>query len=346
MRILSRDLGPVTGSHHTAPDNPRLKYAIRQKTEISKAPDPGTNSVPGSVTLEAALTLPLVLFFCGILFSFFLGQLWQIRTQRALDTVCEKITVWSYGLEFADRYTDADLMKLADAESGGLKGLKGSAFRVLIGEENWKEAARGFLAQQAAAFLWQELLKGVLAESIGRDLLERSPIRGGAQGLSLSGSTLADRKLDLVLRYRVESPVRFPFAVSYEVVQRSCRRLWVGTPQTMTADEADGEEDTVFVTAKGSVYHVSLGCRSLKIDPKAVPGDTLPYLRNDSGGRYYPCRYCVKRDPAAAVVYVTPSGDRYHNDRSCSRITRDVTKIALSEAQEKYRPCSFCADAS
>ena len=89
----------------------------QDRKELSKSRDPGAASFPAGLTVEAALILPLFLLICSLFFTFFSGQIWQLRLQKALDEVCEDVAVWSYLVDFADDYTDIDLLSLAD---GGL----------------------------------------------------------------------------------------------------------------------------------------------------------------------------------------------------------------------------------
>ena len=146
---------------------------------------------------------------------------------------------------------------------------------------------------------------------------------------------------------RFVAKVGFPFRLRIPVTVRSLRRLWTGTvllqQEEHAQEEADEEETVVYVTENGEVFHRSLQCRILKIRPVAVPASEVGALRNNSGGKYYPCDYCCHGRPVSeGLVYITDDGIRYHADRDCGEITRYVRKIAFSEAQGKYRPCFYC----
>ena len=317
-----------------------------KENRLSRPISSGT-SLPGGITVEAAFTLPLFLLVCSLFFTFFSGQFWQIRFQKALDEVCEDVSVWSYIVDFADDYTGTDLLTLADGGrlSGALKGSTDDITALLRGESGLMDEIKLFLLEKGSALLWQPLLKEWIIEKLGREALRTAPIKDGERGISLSGSTLHGRDLDLVLTYRIESPLRFPLGLSYPVVQRCCRRLWVGTAviKNPAGEDPEENEDIVYVTANGTVYHTNRSCRTLNIQMQTVLISELPRLRNTSGGKYYPCERCAKgRLPSLTTAIITIPGSRYHYQADCGSLKRMIAEMPLSEAQEKYRLCRFC----
>ncbi len=310
----------------------------------------------GSMAVEAALVFPLFLGICALFFTFFGGQLLSLSLQKALDAVCEDVAVWSYAVDFAEDYTGTDLMSLAEGShlSGALNGNGEELLDFLSGKLDIVEEIQVFLKEQTAALFWQTMLKWWLIGKVGKPRLDQfALLDGGAEGLSLSGSTLRNRELDLVLTYRIRSPLPFPFSLHYDVVQRSCRRLWTGTPTTLpketdpAAEEESGEEekeeDVVYMTVCGTVYHTDKNCRSLAIKVGAYSLSAVPSLRNENGGKYYPCERCTLRSGVTeGIVYLTESGVRYHIDRDCPSLKRTLIEIAKSEAEASYRACRFC----
>ena len=89
----------------------------KENKSLSQDPISEAPFLPGSITVEAALTLPFFLLLFSLFFTFFSAQLWQLRLQRALDGVCEDVAVWSYLVDFAEDYCGKDILSLAD---GGL----------------------------------------------------------------------------------------------------------------------------------------------------------------------------------------------------------------------------------
>lgn len=308
---------------------------------------PGNGRQPASLTIEAALALPIFLLAAGLFFSFFSAQLLQLRFQKALDEIGEDVAVWSYVLDFADDYTGTDLLTLADggALSGALAGDGEDLSALLSQDADLVHEVELFLFEKGSALVWQQLIKQWLIGKAGRDRLDRSVIQGGADGLSLSGSTLHGRELDLVLSYRICPLFGRAFGISSPVVQRSCRRLWIGTKVVKTEEEETEEaeqEETVYVTEKGAAYHKDLNCRVFNVKPISVPLAAVPSMRNEEGKIYYPCDRCVEGRPDQLMVWLTDFGVRYHYEADCPGLKRTIIEIAISEAREKYRPCGFC----
>lgn len=319
----------------------------KENKSLSQDPISEAPFLPGSITVEAALTLPFFLLLFSLFFTFFSAQLWQLRLQRALDGVCEDVAVWSYLVDFAEDYCGKDILSLADGGllEGALSGDGEAVVSLLKGEGDILQEIRQFLISRGTALLWQPLLKEWVVERAGRSQLEASPIRGGPAGLSLSGSTLKNRELDLVLTYQVESFISFPLKLSFPVAQRSARQLWVGTRvQKWDAEEEEEEaqEASCFVTETGSVYHKTKGCRVLDLKVQTVSFSSLPSLRNTSGGKYYACARCARGSAPPGEVIITIPGTRYHYRSDCRNLKRTIIEISVSEAETKYRPCHFC----
>ncbi|MCD7957234.1 MAG: hypothetical protein LUG93_16090 [Lachnospiraceae bacterium] len=157
----------------------------------------------------------------------------------------------------------------------------------------------------------------------------------------LSSLMQEDEMIDLVLTYQVSTPFAIVNLPGTFFIQRASVRAWVGRSEE-EADEAEtGEEDDeyVYVTETGTVYHRSADCTYLKLSTFTVDINTLATLRNNSGEIYHACELCGAE--AGAIVYVTTEGNRYHSSLSCSSLKRTVTQVKLSEVGELHA-CSKC----
>lgn len=335
----ARQESPRTGS-----DPPR--GALTGKTDPPRGALTGKADAPhGALTVEAALTMGIFLLLCSLFMTFFQGQRVRLRLQHELDSICESVAKWSYAVSFVEGYTGTDLLALANGSNlqGILDGDLSLAFEYLSGETDLVRDIQAFLVQKGSALVWQEILRQWLIRRVGDEAWIRRAVVDGPQGLSLTGSLLQDRHLDLALSYRIHSPFDVPFGIRFKVVQRSCRHLWIGTESVRLDEEEETQEDVVYVTETGVVYHESLSCRVLAIHPRAVPVEQIGQERNRSGARYYACRYCAKKNPETSVYYITVEGIRYHTTPDCSELKRSVRTLHRSEAEGKYRPCSYCA---
>ncbi|MDE6937540.1 MAG: pilus assembly protein, partial [Lachnospiraceae bacterium] len=99
------------------------------------------------------------------------------------------------------------------------------------------------------------------------------------------------------------------------------------------------DEETVYITETGLVYHRDYHCTHLELSIRMVSSAELESLRNNSGGRYYPCGQCVRLGKNG--VYITNTGDRYHSSLSCSGLKRTIYAVPVSEAVGR-RACSRC----
>lgn len=102
------------------------------------------------------------------------------------------------------------------------------------------------------------------------------------------------------------------------------------------------EEEIVYITENGARYHMDTGCVSLRISVQTVHSSQLSAMRNQSGGRYYPCERC--RPSKSGVFFITRDGDRYHRGADCSSLKRTVRAVSLEEAVKLGRSaCSKCS---
>ena len=107
---------------------------------------------------------------------------------------------------------------------------------------------------------------------------------------------------------------------------------WTGASWEETSDPNESPEKMVYVTASGTVYHKSLDCSHLKLSVSRISGSEVSSKRNDSGEKYYACESCSKGQKPGSYVYITKSGNRFHNDRTCSGLKRTVRLVKESKA--------------
>lgn len=123
----------------------------------------------------------------------------------------------------------------------------------------------------------------------------------------------------------------------FPVIQKVKARKWTG----YDIRENEKEEETVYITKTGTVYHRSPNCTHIKLDIRNVPSETLSTARNNDGSKYYPCDICVKKNKAAGNVYITREGTCYHNRADCMGLKRSVKAVPISKVGAR-RPCSRC----
>ena len=155
-----------------------------------------------------------------------------------------------------------------------------------------------------------------------------------AENLTLAGSEFGGEQIRICVSYRLKLPVTFGRWSSIPVTQQVVYRKWIGA-----SNGADvSNDDYVYITPYGSVYHRSTECRYLDLTVRAVGSNEVIKLRNRDGSIYYAC-HCAK--DASGSVYVTDYGTSYHGKIDCSGLKRTIHKIPTGEVGSR-QPCSQC----
>ena len=279
---------------------------MRDRKKVSCLQFTHSKALRGSLTVEAALSLPLVLLMmAGILFLFSFLTV-ETKVQAAIDRVGENTAACYYGIEMAENTALGQKIKEVTGLPLLSEGLSSAAVKALVTDE-----MEGFAA--------------------GEELLA-----GGTAGLVFLGSGYDAETKNLTIRttYALKIPV-LPFSgLLMPVTQQAVYRAYVG--QELAEKE---EEQTVYVAENGKVYHTALTCTYLKLSIRQVDTAQVPFLRNADGGKYSACELCGKGSGTA--VFITDYGDRYHYNQNCSGLKRGIRSIPLSQVGE-LPECSRC----
>lgn len=241
----------------------------------------------GSLTVEAALVLPL--FFFAVL------------TLLNLMEVCRLQGMVNMSLQ-------------ESAETLGTYGY------VLAGEEEGAEMVLG----TGACMMYAQ-------SQMPEEVREHGSI-------SLLRSRYEDHTVKLQADYKMKIGYLF-FRPEVKVTCRASVRAWEG--DTDQERQAGNYEEMVFVTEHGQVYHISSACRHLSVKISAGSKGKISSMRNESGERYHACEKCVGGGAVNDLLYVTSSGNRYHNSSECSGLKRSVRLVKHSEVAG-YPVCSTC----
>ena len=271
----------------------------------------------GSLTVEAALIVP-VSFLAVILFlNLFLFLQVQLRVEKELAEISRELMPLGTVLSKAHAASET-----ADADS------EKSAILALF----QKLGAEGYLS-----YRMKEELSGERWLSL---------IRGGSGGFSFSGSAVyaGDMEIRLLVSYMFVPNDGIFGLGGIPVIQQVTSRGFAGAGRQPVkgGDEQEQEEETkVYITDNASVFHRTTECTYLKISVRPVTQEQLAKERNSSGGKYYACEYCGKKP--GDIFYIAEYGERYHKTVSCRALRRNVTAISEEDAVEQgLRPCSKC----
>lgn len=266
------------------------------------------------MTVEAAIVLPLFLFFFLNIGSAIEMIRLHGNLQLALWQIGSQLSVYGYVLDSGESPGDGSL------EDGTSEG------------EWWRDMAGVVFAST--------YVKTRLVDLAGREYLNQSPLKSGADGLLLWESEVFgdEDTIDLIVTYSVSAWGRLAGVPSFRMANRYYAHIWNG--YRLPGEDKAGEKKTVYVTENASVYHLDKDCTHLLLSVRRISVSELGEARNKYGGRYQACEKCVG-DKCAVFCYVAESGARYHYVRECPGLKRTIYAVSMEEAAG-YQPCSRC----
>lgn len=264
----------------------------------------------GSMTVEAAVVLPIFIFFFLNISSVMEMLCLHGRLATALWETGNRLAVYGYACE-----------QLEEGELGNLLG-------------------EGTLAGELVGLALTNLyVRSEVITYVGEDFLDSSPLTYGRDGLNFLESSLPDEEdcIDLKVTYQVSSWFPIPGFSSFRMSNRYYARAWTGYELSVE----EGEEAYVYITEHGQVYHESAECSYLHVNIRQTDLDRVEDLHNEYGQAYTECWRC--REAAGGTrVFITTNGIRYHYQTQCPGLQRSVRRINRLAAAG-YRPCSRCA---
>lgn len=270
----------------------------------------------GSLTLEAAILLPLFLFFMITILSLMdMLYFYGILEQR-LHQIAKKMAVYAPAAELAE---------------GVLAG------NTSDGEMNIDS---GEISEIAATIMGKQYVKNNLINGLILLELRSSGVVGKSEGLNFLYSRIMTEGdvIDLVVSYEIEPQNNFFFLPAYHVLNRCRVRAWTG--YEVASDNAnDSGERMVYITETGTVFHLTKTCTYLDLSIRPVANGELDLYRNQSGGIYTACELCG--DGEAEIYFITDYGECYHTSLTCSGLKRTITEVPISQVGDKSA-CSRC----
>ena len=297
---------------------------------------PGVRKHEASLTLEAALVLPLFLFAMYLLIL----PMRIMDTSRAMQEICENAC-----MDAAEGFYLKELaLRRASEEDSGTEKIPGEELpTVSPAAAGLEEESRSDSLRRAESI--QSSLSGNALGALAAEAVRAGIHDSNVEDLeSWRSSCAADGEIiTLILDYRY----RLPFSVfgleSIPLSVTASRRAWIGArteagedfPQQRAADS-----EMVYVGRDSTRYHSSPTCHYLSNHLSSVPFDSIGAMRNSGGKKYHACPVCA-RNASSGTVYVMKSGTAYHTDPDCSAIRAYTHAVPKSEV-ESLGPCSYC----
>lgn len=289
--------------------------------------------------MEAALALPIFLF--GILAVIYIMQI--IGIQESLQQAITKMGLDTSKYAYVYQYIKEHGSNIdSDTEESSNEGRKENA-TVL------QETKKSSLEALAAAGIDSTYFKAMLTQYVEEDKINNSCIKDGISGVHTFMSSFMKEgdDIDIIISYFIKIPVPILSIKEIPFLQRVRIRGFTGyTPGTGVKEgeeEQTGNENYVYITETGTVYHLTKECSYLKLSIEETDLTRLDSIRNDSGGKYYPCSICINKKgyDQTQSIYITKSGDRYHSSLNCSGLKRTILTITTDQVKDRSL-CTRC----
>lgn len=267
-----------------------------------------------SLTVEAAIVLPLFIFMMFILIFPLKVMEEERRLQNTAETVGKRLAAAEYvktiGNELINKGDD-DNETLENFISGAEEGV--GLGIILAKALELKSVDAPYFSEETSVF---------------------------------SGDS--DDMFKAELRYDINLPFTAYLIAPPTASVVVNRRAWTGSDggrgrsKYSLEGESDTEDRTVYLGKTSTVYHDDPGCHYISNTMKTTDATHIGALRNESGGRYHACPSC--KPGKSGTVYYFENGTAYHSSEHCKAITSYARAVKLSEVGD-MRACSYCGKA-
>lgn len=296
--------------------------------------------IKGSLTVEAALVFPIFLFAITAILYFIQiiniqERLQQGITQMALDT-----SKYAYVYQYVKEYK-------ADEKENNKDNIHYKESSSTIKKVKKEDSTEAFIATSIDSIYFKMMLPKYVDEKV----MNHSCIKDGMSGIhTFMSSFMKDGEdIDIILTYTIKIPIPIPSLKEIPLIQRVRLRGFCGRKyeeennETETEINEETDETYVYITETGTVYHTDENCSHLRLSIEVVEFTMVEELRNEYGGKYYPCNLCLdEKEVSNHSVFIAKTGDRYHKDINCSGLKRTVFTINIKDVGDRTL-CSRCS---
>ena len=283
----------------------------------------------GTLTVEAALVLPIFIYF--MIAFIYIFQIIRIHEhiQNTITEIGYETTRYAYVYHRIEEYKEK-----SDKE----EPLKDEDFGEVDDDSFFQNKDVIYTRGIGSAYY-----KIQLNNHLDKDFINNSCIKNGMDGITTYLSTFMEHEdtIDIIVRYKIKMPLLFLSLDEIPMMQRVRLKGWNG----WKANNENGEEtdlEEVYVALHGEVYHKTKNCTYINIKVDEIPFASINLTTNKNGEAYIECNICVRGQTVNSNhVYITSTGNKYHIRLNCSSLKRTVNVISIREVGS-LRPCSRC----
>ncbi len=265
-----------------------------------------------SLTVEAAIVIPLLTFFAILLASpLFIMNTELILHDKLINTTL-KVCEYRYLINKADE--------------------------ISFVEEN-KDLAEAATSTLSTAYVISSILDSDFRKHLDKSIVfDKSSFSFKHCSISTDSP-----EIDIVVDYKLK--IHLPFKLTgIHLFQRCYSRTFTG----LSLLESDYEPVRVYITKYGSAYHESKECPYLYNTSfvELTPMERVNYTDDYEyiGTTYKSCHLCTMYFDAAesGYIYISIGAYHYHYSLKCPSLKRTVYSVDLKEAEKEHSPCSLC----
>ncbi|WDV46943.1 pilus assembly protein [Clostridiaceae bacterium M8S5] len=298
------------------------------------------NKNKGSLTVEAAIVLPIFIFVIITVAMFIKVVYIQELVGHALKDSVNEMALTSYLFNVSGLYNpDKNNRTIKDIDEFlNIRYLLNGDIDETV-DDIKKLNIKDIVKKEGKDAVGNMLLSKYLKK---HDIDEHRLNKLGAKNLSLRQSTYfnGNEDIDAVLTYEFELPVTFKTS-TIKITQRAIARAWMSGGENIAIggknkeDKYDDKESTiVFVSSKGSRYH-RYGCNMIFKNIKTISKESAITKG------FTPCENCIGKRNVKGTVYVTEGNmfyDKRYHIHGCISIFKDIRSIELKNTTGIYWP--------
>lgn len=156
-----------------------------------------------------------------------------------------------------------------------------------------------------------------------------------SDNINISAESIIKDGIILKSEYKYEIPLLVFGSRNLKIEQALIFRKWTG--ESIAKEDKNKNQEVVYVTKNGKVYHTDKGCTHLNISIREIKFGSV------NKSNYSECKICIFVEISDnEKVYITDTGDRYHIKENCSSLTRIIEEISIEDVGDR-KICSRCA---